>query len=195
MKKYFIGVATKDHVDIGVREGIMQVCHGKKAQLSRLKKNDKIMYYCTSKVYGKKDNYQSITACGTVKDDNIYEFEMSKDFIPWRRDVEYEKNLKPVKIKEILDQLSFIKNKNRWGVYFMSGLVEINKDDYEVIIDKMKIEKIEDCEKNLDNLINKNIPEESNFDKNEDYKTLKNDGKYQEETIKKIVKKGRKYKV
>ena len=195
MTKYFIGVATKDHVDLGVREGIMQVCHGKKAQLSRLKKNDIIMYYCTSKVYGKKDKYQSIAACGRVKDDKIYQFEINKDFIPWRRDVEYEQELQPVKVKEILDQLSFIKNKNRWGIYFISGLVEINFQDYEVVIEKMRNAKSEDCEK-IKKDINCEALDKSTFTQMKTEEGIKkNILEVKEENVKKIVKKGRKYKV
>jgi len=162
MRKFFIGVATKDHVDMGVQEGFMQVCHGKKAQLLRLKKNDIIMYYCTSTIYGKKDNYQCITASGTVKDDKVYQFEISKDFIPWRRDVVFDKNLEPIKIKEILEDLAFIKNKNKWGVYFRPGLIEIKKEEYEIIIGKMK--KIDNL--NSESNENDNITEECSDDSN-----------------------------
>lgn len=164
MKKYFIAVGTKDHVDIGVKQGFMQVCHGKKGQLARLKQNDVIIYYCTSKIFGKKDNYQSITACGVVKDDNIYQYEIIKDFIPWRRDVIYEDGLKSLKIKLILGQLSFIKNKAKWGIYFRSGLVEIQECDYDVIISNMRIFNTQsENEYTIDEYINN-----SNEDEDED---------------------------
>jgi hypothetical protein len=43
--RYWIGAVSKEHVEIGVREGIAQLGHGKRAPLARLKKDDWFVYY------------------------------------------------------------------------------------------------------------------------------------------------------
>ena len=136
-KKYWIGVASKDHVDMGVEGGFMQLCHGRHAPLKKIKKDDRILYYSPNRIYGKKDRLQSFTAAGTVVDNNIYQVKMDEDFEPWRKDVRFDEEVKPAKIKPIIDELKFIKKKDKWGVYFRSGIKEIDKEDYEIIMKEM----------------------------------------------------------
>src|SRR3990167_10864737 len=59
--KYWIAVASKEHVIRGKKEGIAQVCHGKQNPLKQ------------------------------IKDKEPYPFKMSDDFVPWRRDVKFLK--------------------------------------------------------------------------------------------------------
>jgi len=40
----------------------------------------------------------------------------------------------PIYIKPLLRKLNFIKNKNKWGVYFQGGIVSLNDKDYIKII-------------------------------------------------------------
>ena len=42
--KYWIIVASKDHVENGVGQGIAQACHGKVTPLKRMKKGDLVSY-------------------------------------------------------------------------------------------------------------------------------------------------------
>src|SRR5690242_2508417 len=89
MTKYWIAVASHEHVMGGVSGGFMQVCHGKKTPLNRLKENDWIIYYSPVTVFGTKTPCQKFTAIGTIKPGNSYQYAMSADFIPWRRDVTF----------------------------------------------------------------------------------------------------------
>ena len=43
--KYWIIVASKDHVKNGISAGIAQACHGKSSPLKRMKKGDYLIYY------------------------------------------------------------------------------------------------------------------------------------------------------
>lgn len=54
MTKYWIGVASREHVKQGEKEGIAQVCHGKGAPLKRMKPRDWIIYYSPTQIYGDK---------------------------------------------------------------------------------------------------------------------------------------------
>lgn len=80
MTKYWVIVASKDHVLKGVKEGFCQACHGKKAPLARMKERDWVVFYSSKKEFGKSETLQTFTAIGQVKDDNVYEFQMSGTF-------------------------------------------------------------------------------------------------------------------
>ena len=90
--KYQIIVASKDHVRTGVSEGIAQACHGKVAPLKRMKKGDFIVYYSSKQFFGKMDKCQEFTAIGRVKDDDVYQFQMTPDFYPSRRNIDFFKS-------------------------------------------------------------------------------------------------------
>jgi hypothetical protein len=64
--KYWIIVASKDHVKQGLAEGFAQTCHGKAAPLKRMKPNDFVIYYSSKQVLGKDDKCQEFTAIGQV---------------------------------------------------------------------------------------------------------------------------------
>lgn len=137
MTKYFIIVASKDHVISGVAHGIAQAGHGRKDFVSKMSKGDWIVYYSSKDKFEDGKAYQKFTAIGQVADDEIYQPER-KDFKPYRRNINY-KTAVEAEIKPLLLQLDFIQNKKRWGFYLMSGFKEIEKKDFEVIEKAMKM--------------------------------------------------------
>jgi len=142
MPKYWIGVASHEHVQKGVEEGIAQVCHGKGGPLKRMKPGDWIIYYSPVEFFGEKEQCRKFTAVGKIKDNDPYQFCMNKDFVPWRRDVSFVK-AKDVEIKQLIDRLDFIRNKKRWGFSFRRGCFEIFQKDFCLITQKMGV-KIND---------------------------------------------------
>ena len=138
MTRYWIGVASKEHVQRGVLEGFAQVCHGKAGPLNQMKGGDWIIYYSPTFKFGEKEPCQSFTAIGELSSGDPYPFAMSEDFIPWRRDVRFIKSQK-TPIQPILDKLSFIKDKQKWGFPFRRGCFEISKIDFQVIAKAMEI--------------------------------------------------------
>ena len=138
MTRYWIGVACKEHVQNAVRGGFAQVCHGKLGPLNRLEEGDGITYYSPTLGFGGKDPCQSFTAIGKIKAGDPYTFAMSKDFIPWRRDVSFLKS-REAPIRPLLDHLSFIKDKQKWGFPFRRGCFEISRDNFQTIAHAMGI--------------------------------------------------------
>ncbi len=139
--RYWIGVASLDHVKKGLKEGFCQVCHGKKNPLIRMSQDDWIIYYSPKMVYTENEPCQMFTAIGQVVDDRVYSFEMSKDFTPYRRDIHYHQS-KPIPIRPLINQLTFIKDKNKWGYCFRYGHFEIPKEDFELIASQMLVENL-----------------------------------------------------
>ncbi len=138
MARYWIGVASKEHVQRGVTGGFAQVCHGKAGPLNRMKEGDWIIYYSPTIKFGQKDPYQSFTAIGKIKSGDSYPFAMSEEFVPWRRDVAFVKS-KEIPTQQLLEALSFIKDKKKWGFPFRRGCFEIPKADFQVIAESMGI--------------------------------------------------------
>lgn len=137
MSKYWIAVASADHVRRGAAEGFMQVCHGKGGPLKRIKPGDFVAYYSPSNIMGVKDGLQAFTACGRVREGIPYQFDMGDDFIPFRRDVDWIAKGE-VKIAPMLQVLSFTAGKRNWGQPFRYGLFQVNEPDYRIIEDAMK---------------------------------------------------------
>jgi predicted RNA-binding protein len=138
MKRYWINTISKDHVQVGVAGGFTQAGHGKNTGLKRLSKGDFIIFYSPKTSLKDGEPLQSFTAISTVDDDAPYQTEMTPDFHPWRRNVKFLA-CQEAGIKPLLDALSFIKDKARWGYPFRMGLFEISKEDAEVIAAAMKV--------------------------------------------------------
>lgn len=136
--KYWIGVASKDHVQNGVKEGICQLCHGKAAPLKRMKPGDWIIYYSGKEKFGEKEPCQKFTAIGQVEDDNIYQYEMMPGFIPFRRKIKFIPS-NEASIIPLIDRLEFIRSKTHWGAPFRFGFLEISKKDFELISNLMGV--------------------------------------------------------
>lgn len=132
MTRYWIGVASKEHVQRGILGGFAQVCHGKVGPLNQMKEGDWIAYYSPTIKFGQKEPCQSFTAIGKIKEGDPYLFAMSEDFVPWRRDVSFLK-CREIPIQTLLNELSFIKDKQKWGFPFRRGCFEISQQEFQVI--------------------------------------------------------------
>ena len=136
MPKYWINVISKEHVLLGVKEGITQSGHGKEAPLKKMRKGDWIIFYSPKQSLEGNEKLQAFTAIGQLPDDAIYQFEMSPTFKPFRRKVNFKK-AKEVSILSLIEKLDFIKDKKHWGFMFRFGLFEISEKDFNIISNKM----------------------------------------------------------
>lgn len=134
--KYWIIVASKDHVKTGIVEGIAQACHGKSSPLKRMKKGDFIIYYSGKQTMGKLEKCQEFTALGKVIDDETYQVQVSEDFCPSRRNIEFLQH-EDTSILPLINNLDFIQNKKSWGYPFRFGFLEINQHDFGLISSQM----------------------------------------------------------
>jgi hypothetical protein len=84
VKRYWIGIASRQHVLFGVAGGFAQLCHGKERPLKRMKQGDWIIYYSPQEVLGEKQPCQCFTAVGEMAGNEVYQVEMAPGFIPFR---------------------------------------------------------------------------------------------------------------
>lgn len=134
--RYWIGVASREHVRVGVRGGFAQFSHGKPGPAARLSKGDWVIYYSGRAEYGKPKLCQKFTAIGQVVDAEPSQVEQFPGFKPWRRRIKYRRAAE-IDVRPLIGELSFIKNKPRWGAAFRFGFLEIGERDFAVIAKRM----------------------------------------------------------
>ncbi|MCW3058629.1 MAG: hypothetical protein JWQ02_450 [Capsulimonas sp.] len=137
--RYWIGVVSRSHVERGVEGGFAQLCHGKAAPLRQMSVGDWLVYYSPKTDMPDGAPLQAFTAIGQVVGEETYEFAMSPDFVPFRRDIAY-KTSKAAPIQPLLSQLSFIHDVKRWGYAFRAGRLEMTHEDFERIAQAMEVD-------------------------------------------------------
>jgi hypothetical protein len=130
--RFWIGVASREHVKRGEAEGFCQLCHGKAQPLKRMSVGEWIIYYPPKELFGQNEPCQKFTSIGEVVGSEVYQHAMAPGFTPYRRDVRFLP-CKEVKIRPLIEKLSFIKNKKQWGYAFRFGYLEIPEEDFQLI--------------------------------------------------------------
>ena len=134
--KYWIIVASKDHVQRGRAGGFIQANHGKAAPLKRMQAGDWVLFYSPKLEYGKPEKCQCFTAIVRVVGEEIEQHDMGGGFVPFRRKVQFLP-ANDVSILPLIDELSFIKDKTHWGAPFRFGILQIPEEDFQLIAGKM----------------------------------------------------------
>lgn len=136
MPKFWIAVASKEHVENGIKLGIGQFCHGKLGPAKRLSYGDFVIYYSSKTTMNGTELYQKFTSIGKVIDDVPYQVELQEEFKPFRRNISYFATIHS-HIKPLIPFLPFIKNKTNWGYVFRYGFLEIDQKSFELIANSM----------------------------------------------------------
>ncbi|MFT3891647.1 MAG: EVE domain-containing protein [Anaerolineales bacterium] len=130
--KYWIIVASKDHLQRGVAGGFIQANHGKAAPLQKMHAGDWVLFYSPKLEYEKPEKLQCFTAICTILDETIYQHDMGGGFVPFRRNVRFLPT-KDVPIVPLINELTFIKDKTHWGAPFRFGTLQIPEQDFRLI--------------------------------------------------------------
>lgn len=149
MTRVFLITASRDHLERGIANGFIQ--QKRPNRIENIKKGDKIVLYASKIKYesqSKLNKCNQIVGIGTATNDDFLLMDatqmaeslsipttnISKDKIFYRKtDIEYDQDFKPKDIKDLIPELSFVKNKTKWGFYFMSGFREIPLQDFHKI--------------------------------------------------------------
>ncbi|TGD57950.1 EVE domain-containing protein [Flavobacterium humi] len=134
--RYWVAAISKTHTQRGVEGGFIQVCHGKPGPLKRMKKGDFLLVYSSKITMEGSEKCQAFTAVGKIKDDEIYPFQMTEGFRPFRRNVTFLDSTE-TSILPLIENLEFITDKKSWGYPFRFGFFEISQNDFIFIASKM----------------------------------------------------------
>jgi DNA-binding MarR family transcriptional regulator/predicted RNA-binding protein len=135
---YWVSTISRDHVQLSVEGGFTQAGHGKASGLKRLKADDWLVYYSPKTSLQDGEPLQAFTAIGRVVDEELYQVKQAPGFTPWRRNIEFVRGIE-APIRPLIGQLSFIKDKHRWGYTFRIGLFKIPQEDFTVISQAMAV--------------------------------------------------------
>lgn len=138
-KNYWIGVACKDQVFVGVKGGFAQLGYGKKISLQRMNEGDWIIDYSPRVSLRSDERCHSFTAIGRVASDEVYQAELGEGFLPYRLEVDFER-CEEASILPLIERLSFIENKMSWEYSFRLGHLEINEEDFELLAEEMGLD-------------------------------------------------------
>jgi predicted RNA-binding protein len=145
MQNHWVGVVSRSHVQRGVAGGFIQLNHGKKAPVKRLKAGDWLAIYSPRTSYPDGEALQAFTALGIVRTGDVYQMEMSPDFKPYRVDVDFLE-VTEAPIKPLVPRLSFIQSKTHWGAVFRFGQLSIPAADFGLIARAMGVTAFAPCE-------------------------------------------------
>jgi hypothetical protein len=137
--QFWIGVVSREHVQRGIQGGFIQLNHGKKAPVQRLRAGDGLVMYSPRTAYPDGEPLQSFTAIGVVITGEVYQVEMAEDFKPYRVDVRFL-NGRETPIKPLIERLSFIRDKTHWGAAFRFGYLKVSAEDFNLIAEAMGVE-------------------------------------------------------
>lgn len=135
---YWINTISREHVQRGVTGGFTQANHGKATHLRQLAQGDFIAFYSPRTSYPDGEPLQRFTAVGRVLDAQPYQAEMTPDFHPWRRRVEFLP-CTAAPIQPLIVSLAFIIDKRQWGFPFRRGLFKIGQEDFAQIMQAMQV--------------------------------------------------------
>lgn len=136
--RYWIGVASRDHVMKGVAGGFCQLSHGKAGPVKRLSPGDWIAYYSPRQTMEEGEPVQAFTAIGMIKPGEPYEGVMGGGFHALRRDVAFLKG-KDAPVRPLLADLGFTRGRASWGYAFRRGSFEVSADDFHIIARAMGV--------------------------------------------------------
>jgi EVE domain len=128
----WINTVSRDHVQQGVRGRFTQANHGKPHMLRQMAKGDWIVFYSPKSALSGGEPLQAFTAIGQIADDEPYQVEVTPDFVPWRRNVDFVAGNETA-IRPLIEDLHFIEDKKRWGYKFRFGVFKIDDHDLELI--------------------------------------------------------------
>ncbi|MEV0283434.1 EVE domain-containing protein [Kribbella sp. NPDC050820] len=131
-ERAWLGVVSAEHARIAVQHSFIQLNHGKRPNVARLRRGDGFVIYSPTNRLGDRTPLRAFTALGIVADAEPYLAEpMSMGargtIRPWRRQVDFLP-VEPAPLRELDLQLTRPPN---WGYQLRRGLVELPVEDFE----------------------------------------------------------------
>jgi hypothetical protein len=138
MTTFWIGVAAGKHVAVGRTEGFAMFAHGDHAAAKRLETGDWVAYYAPREGIKEGTELHAFTAIGRVLTGEAEQREMAAGRTGWMRPMKWLDS-RDAGIYPLLDRLSFIRDRQHWGMAFRKSLFKIPEPDFRLIADAMGV--------------------------------------------------------
>jgi hypothetical protein len=136
--RYWIAVVPKAGVERCLAGGFAMFAHGRHQATMRVRPGDWLAYYAPRTLLKGGDEVRAFTAIGRFTDRAPYESEPGSD--RWRRDIAFETGAREAGVYPLLDALSFIKDREHWGLFFHRSLFSVPRADFERIAAAMGLD-------------------------------------------------------
>ena len=128
--RYWIAVIPKSRVEIAVAGNFAMFAHGRHDAVKRTSAGEWLAYYSPRVMLNAGEEVRAFTAIGRFTDREPYEAEMSAGRVGWRRDIAWQKKARDADVYPLLDELSFIRDRTHWGLFFHRSLFSVPRDDF-----------------------------------------------------------------
>ncbi len=136
MTRYFLAVSSRDHVLTGVATGLCSAGSGSSALFAQMAEGDWLVYYSPKELHRQKTPCRRFTAIGKVEKGGISIPLVSEGLSGPHRPFRYLRCY-PVPAAALVRSLSFVRDKKRWEPSLLRGLVELKREDFDVIAQAM----------------------------------------------------------
>lgn len=136
-RRYWVGVAARDHVELGVAGGFAMFAHGRHEAITRLAAGDRFAYYAPMTGMRSGEPVRAFVAIGEVLSADPELWEMAPGSSGWRRSVQFVPS-KPADVYPLLSSLSFLRDPSHWGMAFRRSLFEVSQIDFRRIAAAME---------------------------------------------------------
>lgn len=133
-RRFWVGVATADHVAEARAGGFCAVSHGSRT-VERFAEGDGVALYATRASMSSSEPVQRFMAIGEVGEGLGWSTERNGRVLRLRPAV-WRESLS-VEVRPLLPQLSFVADKEKWGMAFRRGRFEIPAQDFALIAEAM----------------------------------------------------------
>ncbi len=133
-RRYWVGVATADHVAEAVAGGFCAVSHGSGA-VAPFGEGDGIAFYASKVSLSSKEAVQRFMAIGVVGETVGWSTERNGRVLRLRP-AEWKESLS-AEARALAPRLSFVTDKEKWGMGFRRSRFEIPAADFAIIAEAM----------------------------------------------------------
>lgn len=112
------------------------VAHGRGVAARRLGPGDGLVYYAPREGIGEGTEIRAFVAIGRVLDAPAAERVMAEGVSGWYRRMAWLAS-RPADVYPLLDNLSFVRDRRHWGMYFRRSLFEVEARDFTLIRNAM----------------------------------------------------------
>ena len=139
MAACWIGVAAARHVAVAVRDGFAMFAHGRHDAAKRILPGDRVIYYSPREGIRDGAECRRFTAVGVVEPGEPAERLMTPGQTGWYRRMHWL-DARPADVYPLLDSLSFVTDRQHWGMCFRKSLFRVNADDFSRIAAAMGVD-------------------------------------------------------
>lgn len=138
--RYFLITISRDNLEATIKHNLIGLPAKCKNSIQMLKDGDTIVFYISKKRVGYSGRNDSVCDFGPIAkitgppffDEKPIWKSRTPENYPWRMNISIVLN-KRVNARALIDDLNFIRNKHRWGLYFIHSIRSIMEEDYHTI--------------------------------------------------------------